>query len=185
MGFAAAWDGSRDIEVAEAGIAEAVDAVEPGEHLLDEQLGFAVGVGRAEWRVLADGSGFRLAVNGRCRGENEAIDADREHGLKEAEGGCAVVAEIEFRLFHAFAGFNESGKVHDAVYSGMEKFFEGGAVSHLALNELSIRGKHGTAGVAKVVVNDDLVTFFKQELGDSSTDVASAASNEDAQRGSP
>src|SRR5208337_880072 len=50
MGLAAsnavgAFGSSSHVEVAQRSVTEAVNAVEPGEHVLDEELGLAVGVG--------------------------------------------------------------------------------------------------------------------------------------------
>ncbi len=45
VSFAAVGEGSGYVEVAERGVAEAVNLIEPAEHVLDEELGFAIGVG--------------------------------------------------------------------------------------------------------------------------------------------
>src|SRR6185437_10409 len=181
MGLAASFDGSGDVEVAEAGVAEAVDAVEPFEHMLDQQLGFAIGVGGFEGGVFADGGGFGLAVDGGGGGKDEAVDSRGEHGLKQAEGGGGVVAEIDFWMLHAFAGLDERGEVHDAVDSGAEELFERGAVGEIAFDKLHARGDHGAMGMAEVVVDDDFMALVEEQLGDSSTNIAGAAGHEDFQ----
>src|SRR5947209_1087163 len=119
--LAVAFDGAGDVEVAEAGVAQAVDAVDPGEHVFDEELAFAVGVGGQKAGVFGDGSGFWFAVAGGCGTEDDAVVAGGEHGLKQREGGDSVVAEVELGELHAFAGFNESGEVHDSVEAGFAK----------------------------------------------------------------
>jgi len=86
VGFAAVGERAGYVEVAEGGVAEAVDAVEPAEHVLDEELGFAVGVGGGEVGGLFDGRGFGFAVDGGGGGEDELAGAGGEHGLEEREG---------------------------------------------------------------------------------------------------
>jgi len=70
VGLAAVGEGSGYVEVAEGGVAEAVEAVEPAEHMLDEELGFAVGVRGSEFCGLFDGGNFRFAVDGGGGGED-------------------------------------------------------------------------------------------------------------------
>jgi len=53
-----------DVEVAQGRVAQTVDLVEPGEHLLDHQLGLAVDVGGAEARGLLNRDRLRLTVDG-------------------------------------------------------------------------------------------------------------------------
>ena len=57
VGFAAVGERAGDVEVAQGGVAEAVDLVEPAEHVLDEELGLAVGVGGVEF------GGFGIGVD--------------------------------------------------------------------------------------------------------------------------
>ena len=45
--LAIAFDRAGHVEVAQARIAKAVDAVQPGQHLLHQQLALAIGIGRS------------------------------------------------------------------------------------------------------------------------------------------
>src|SRR5277367_6018101 len=65
MGFSAAWNRSRDVEIAQTGIAQSVNAVDPGKHLLHQKLRFSVGVGGSERGVLCDGGFYRLSIDRR------------------------------------------------------------------------------------------------------------------------
>ncbi len=169
VGFAAgdavgAFGGAGDVEVAQRGVAEAVDLVHPAEHVLDQELGFAVGVGGLEARVFGDGDGFRLAVDGRGGGEDQLAGAAGEHGLEQAEGGSGVVAEVKFRLDHGLAGFNESGEMEHAVegtsllFCAGEDALEEGPVGQVAFNKLNALRKKIAAAMAEAVKNDSLVT---------------------------
>ena len=54
MVFSVAGNGSGDVEVAEGGVAKAVNLIHPAHHVLREELGLAVGVGGGELGVFKD-----------------------------------------------------------------------------------------------------------------------------------
>ena len=62
------------VEITETSVAQSVDAMEPGEHLLDEEFGFAVSIGGMEGVGFFDGDAVWSAVE--CGGgrKNEARD---------------------------------------------------------------------------------------------------------------
>ena len=64
MRFPAPSNRASDIEVTQAGVAEAVDAMQPGQHLLHQQLRFAVRIGGVQRCIFLDWRPFGLAVNG-------------------------------------------------------------------------------------------------------------------------
>src|SRR5215469_11995717 len=94
MRFAAVGSGSRGVEVTQAGIAKSVGALEPGEHLFNEELGFAVGIGGGKLVVFGNRNGLRLSVNGGSGGENEAQNVVAEHHAQKREGTRGVVVEV-------------------------------------------------------------------------------------------
>ena len=51
---------SGHIEVAQRGVAQAVNPVEPAQHVLDQQFGLAIGVGGQEARIFLDGNRLGL-----------------------------------------------------------------------------------------------------------------------------
>src|SRR5271154_3832449 len=171
-----------DVEVTETGVAQAVDLIDPSEHMFDEKLRLAISIGGLEPGVFADGHAFGVAVNGGGRGEDQPVDLFRDHGFEQAEGGRGVAAEIDLGMFHAFAGFDQGGEVHDSVEgTGSEDAFELGAVGNVALNEFGARRKQVAPGVTEVVVDDHFVTFVQQRVCDRPADVACASSDQDSQ----
>ena len=91
VGFAAgdaagAFGCAGHIEVAQGGEAEAMNAVKPGEHVFDQQLGFAVSIGGLEAGIFSDGNGFRLAIDGGGGGEDDACGARRRAWLQADSG---------------------------------------------------------------------------------------------------
>src|SRR5262249_22818303 len=80
--LSAGFRGSCDVEVAERSRAKAVNAVKPLEHVLDEEFGFAVGVGGLESGVLRNGNVFRFAVDSGGRAEDETLGTFSMNGLK-------------------------------------------------------------------------------------------------------
>ncbi len=103
VGLAVSLDGSGDVEVAETGVAEAMDAIEPGEHLFDQQLALAVGVGGEQPGVFGDGGRFGLAVAGGGGAEDDAVVTGGKHRLEQGEGGHGVAAEVHLGDLHALA----------------------------------------------------------------------------------
>jgi hypothetical protein len=88
-----------------------VNLVEPVEHVFDQELGFAVGVGRLEFGRFRNWDNFGFAVDGGRGTEDEALGSAGQDAFEEGERGCCVVPEIDFRIFHRFAGFDERGEM--------------------------------------------------------------------------
>jgi hypothetical protein len=86
---------------------------------------------------------------------------------------------------HGFAGFNERGKVQDAVegaslgLGGGENLFKGGPVCQLTLNEINAGGQKVAPAMAQIVKNHGLVPIFNQQASDITTYVPRTASYED------
>ena len=134
------------VEVAQRGAAQTVNPVEPVEHLFNQKLGLAVGVGRKQARIFLDGNRFRLAVDGGGGGEDQTAGAVGQDGLKQCEGGGGVVTKVLLGMEHGLAGLNEGGKVQDAVegsslgFGGGENPFQSGPVGQLSLNKFDSGG---------------------------------------------
>src|SRR6266849_4319337 len=62
--------GSSGVEIAEGGVPQAVDAVKPGEHLLDQQFGLSIGVRGAQRVGVFNGRAAVRAV--KLRGDDAA-----------------------------------------------------------------------------------------------------------------
>ena len=95
-----------------------MNAVEPAEHLLDQQFGLAVGVGGQQAGGFVDGDGFRLAVDGGGGGKDQLSGPWASMASKRREGGGGVVPEESFGGYHGFAGFDEGRKMEYAVERG-------------------------------------------------------------------
>ncbi len=138
-----------------------MDAVEPGKHLFDEELAFAVGVGGLECGVLGDGDEGGFAVDGGGGAEDELLDAGVVHGFEQGEGGRGVVAEVELGLLHGFAGFDEGGEVEDAFGVAFPEdliyFF---AISEVCLDEGCAFWHVFALGVDETIDDGDFVAFF-------------------------
>ena len=110
------------VEVAEGGEREvvAVRALHPGvveEHLLDHELGAAVGVDRLLPARLRDRDLFRrrLPVGRAAAGEDDPVHARLVHRLPKAEGACRVAAVVPQRLLDRLPDVGEGSEAHHEV----------------------------------------------------------------------
>jgi hypothetical protein len=98
-----------------------------------------------------------------------------KHRLQQRQGGSGVVAEELLRIEHRFAGFDEGGKVKNAVeglsllLGGDENAVKRRPVCQLSLDELHARRQQVTVAMAEVVKNDGLMPIFRQQASDSTT----------------
>jgi hypothetical protein len=189
VGFAAddaggALGSAGDVEVAQRGVAQTVDAVEPGEHLLDNQLGFAVDVGGVEARGLLNGDRLRLAVYSSRGRKDQAFGSLGQDGFQKRKRGGGVVAEIDFRGPHRFAGFDESGEMKDCVKRGAgiggrnEQIFDQRPVGQITLDEFDSLGHLLAPAVAQIIEYNGIVAFGGQQRGDGATDVSGTTGNQ-------
>src|SRR5580698_1374536 len=65
MGLSPAWYRPRNVEIAQAGITQSVNAVDPGKHLLHQQLRFSIGIGGSERGILSNRGFHRLPIDRR------------------------------------------------------------------------------------------------------------------------
>ena len=161
-----------------------MNAIQPGEHLLDQELGLAVGVGGEQARIFLNRNGFRLAVDGGGGGEDQAAGTVGEHGLKQGKRRGGVVAEEDLGAHHRLAGFNEGGKVEDAVERsshivGCDKeVFKREPVSDFALHKLDTWGEQVAPAMAQIVKNHRLVSLFGKQSRNCPANVSGAAGNQ-------
>jgi hypothetical protein len=91
-----------------------------------------------------------------------------EHGFEQAERGCCIVAKKYFRLHHGLAGFNERGKMEDAVeglsmfLGGDEKVFKRSPVGHLTPHKIHPCRQKVASAVTQIVESYCLVSRFDQ-----------------------
>src|SRR5690606_8669868 len=124
--------GAGDVEVAQGGRAQAVGGGLAGDHVVDGQLGGAVGVGGAGGRRLGDGDLVGFAVGGGRGGEDEAAHACLAQGAEQGHGAADVVVPVLLGPGDRLADLGERGEVQDGVVGGVEPL---GGVADVALDE--------------------------------------------------
>ena len=103
------------IEISQAGIAKTVNLMEPGQHALDQQLRFTVGVGGLEAVVLLNRSALRIPEQCGRRGKYKTLHSRGQHCFQQGQRICGVVAEEFLRGLHRLARFDQSRKVDDGI----------------------------------------------------------------------
>ena len=177
--------GSGNVEIAERGGAQAVDLVEPVEHVLDEELGLAVGIGWLEGGGFGDRNGLRLAVDGCGGAEDQAPGAGGVNRFQQGKGGGSIVAEVNLGVFHGFAGFDEGGEVEDTIKGSVfiggpaKKSFDLSAIRDIRFYEFDAGGDLFATGVAEIVDDDDRVTLPGEESRYCTSDITRTAGNHD------
>src|SRR6266851_4968956 len=159
----------------------APDAVKPGEHLLDQQFGFSVGVRWAQRVGFFNGRAIGRAVERRSRGKHQSLDFVGQHRFEQSEGVNRVVAKIFLGNLHGFASFDERGEVHhriDAVF--LENIIERRPVSGVRNDELGAGGNGLLAAVREIVADDDVAALGEELRGDYAADVPGSSRNKNA-----
>src|ERR1017187_5341190 len=176
MRLAIALDRAGDVEIPQAGVAEAVDAVEPAQNLLDQQLALAIRVGGLELCSLQNGSADRLAIAGRGRTEHQPIVPSSQHGLQQRKRPRRVVAEIDLRSLHAFARLDQCGEVHNPLKSpGIKRSFKQRPVGQIALDELRAGRYCRPLTVTEIVKNGHGMAAAQQNSRHGTADIPSTA----------
>src|ERR1700682_266887 len=141
-----------------------MDAVKPGEHLLDEQFGFSVSVRGAKRVGFFNGRTIGRAVERGRRGKSQALHFARQHRFQQSERVNRVVTKIFFRRLHGFAGFDECREVHDRI----DTVFLKNAIQHSSVsgvrNDELCSGGNGLLAAMRKIVADDNVAALSEEL---------------------
>ncbi len=105
-----------------------------GKDLLEDKLGFAVGIDGILGMVFGDGDDLGFAVGGRGGRENELLDAVAEHHIEKIDA-AGDVGDIERAgLADRFGHLGFAGKVHDGADAvAGEDVFELAAVAEVGL----------------------------------------------------
>src|SRR5271155_390135 len=155
--------------------------MEPAEHVFDQQFGLAIGVGGAQFGGFGDGDGFGFAVNGGGGAENKALGSGGEDGFEQGQGGGGVIAEVDFRLLHGFAGFDKGSEVENAVKGNLfigcptKETFDLGTICNIGFNEFNALRDEVAAGVAEIVDYRDLMPLLHQQFRNGTTDITGTA----------
>jgi len=177
--FAEALGGTGGIEVTEGDKLESVDGLEPGEHSLEEEFGFAVRIDGILRQRFVDGNPFGGAIGGAGGAEHHLSDTGRHAGIEQVDSGGDVVAEVLGRVLHGFANQRVSGEVEDgfsaAGFQGEGNF---GGVGETALDEARAGIDGGTVSFAEIVEDGDVVPCVEQFLHANRADIARTAGDE-------
>jgi len=168
------------VEVAQAGRAQAMDAVGPEQPLLDHQLAFAIGIGRRERGVLVDRDAGRVAEQRRGRGEDEAEAAGLHRGIGDGEAVRQVVRAIAQRVAHALADQRERGEVEHRIEPvGRENLPEPAAIREVGHDQGRSGQDRGTVALAEVVDHHHRGAAFEQRQHQVAADIAGAAGHQE------
>jgi len=107
----AARIGAGGVEVAQGHVLEAVGHFEILEHLLDHELGRAVGAHGPGGMILGQRHAFRRTVGGAGARKDEARTAVAAHGRQQRQRPGHVVAVVLLRIGHGFAHVGEGGEM--------------------------------------------------------------------------
>src|SRR5437763_7511975 len=88
------------IEISQTGITQAMNAMKPGQHLLDQQLRFSIDVGRLEFIIFLNRNSLWITIQRRGGREDELSDTVGQHRFEERKSGSGVIAKVPFWHLH-------------------------------------------------------------------------------------
>ena len=157
-----------------------------GENLLEDKLGFAVGIDGILGMVFGDGDDLGFAVGGRGGRENELLDAVAEHHIEKIDA-AGDVGDIERAgLADGFGHLGFAGKVHDGVNAmAGEDVFELAEVAEVGLAKFGGGRNRGAVAFPKIIERDDAHAAREQDFRANAADVACRTGHQNIQlRGS-
>src|SRR5271165_4479825 len=177
--FAAVCRGSGGVEVAQAGVSQSVDLVKPEQHALDNELRFAISVGRLQRIVFHDGNAPRLSVHSRGGRQHETRNAVLQDRLQQVESARGVVVEILLRAEHRLSRFDVCREVHHGVESALlEGAVDGRLVASVSQDELSLRRDDFPVALAEIVQHGDGMSGPQQAVSYHASNVSRATSDQ-------
>ena len=149
------------------------------QHLLDHQLGATIGVGRRERKLLADGYGMWVTVDGGRRAEDQIEDAGLGHLFTQGQGRGYVVLIVGERNATGFPHRLQTGKVDDRFNLVLGQHGgQGRAIPHIQLIK---RGRapgdggnalqHDRVRVAEVIHHHHILACLQQRHHGMTTDI--------------
>lgn len=147
-----------------------VGAVEVAQHVFDDQLGPAVGVGCRERVIFGQRQALWVAVDGGGGTEDEGLDTAFAHGAEQAMRADDVVVVVFERFFDGFADRFEPGKMDDRLAI---KLAQGGSdgclVADIALDAVNFFACDGLDAlqrfpmtIGKIVEDDHFLTGLEK-----------------------
>src|SRR5271154_1687673 len=170
--------GPGGIEITQTGVAQAVDTMKPGQHVLDEKFRFSIGIGGKKRVILLDGRSYGIAIESSGGGKDNSRNAVSENGFEQGQAAGGIIAEVALGNFHRFAGFDQRGKMHYPLkFFFVEKKIQCGTVADIALNEIRSRGQGAAPSVREIIEDGDFVPSFEKLGGHHASDVSDSASH--------
>jgi len=150
---------------------------------LGGELRLAVRVGGRQWVVLDDGDVPGIAVDGRCRREDQAVHTGGACRPEDRRCPGDVHLSVTLRMRYRLGDLGQRGHVHDRPGADAPQGCgQRLLVADVAADQGRTRGNGGGVPARKVVVDGDLVTLCRQARGDHAADVARTTCDEDAHR---
>src|SRR5665213_2865060 len=85
---------------------------------------------------------------------------------------------------HAFAGFNEGGKMQDSINSmASENGFQFRPVANFPFDKVRTCRNRKALGMGKIVIDNDTMSRFHEQVCDCTPNIPGTASDECVQRG--
>ena len=171
--------GTGGVKIAERDEFKAKDLLIPEQHLLEHELGFAVGINRALGEIFCHGHAIRRTIRGAGGTENEFADFVLDGGFEQFETRGDVVAKIFAGVLHRFANECMSGEVNNGFGLG---FFNGaisrGGIAEIPLDELCARIDRGPMSLAEVIQHRDHMPRIDQLLDANGSNITCSPRNQ-------
>jgi len=153
-----ATGGAGSVEISQARIAQAMNFVEPCEHLFHEELGFSVRVHRVERVRFFDRGAFGYSIQSRRGRKNKSRHFVSQHCFQEGQRIGRIIPEVTLRDLHGFAGLDPCREVHYSFkIAGLQNSVESGAIADIGNCQHSAFGYGGSITVGKVIENRNIV----------------------------
>src|SRR5882724_6642906 len=169
----AARVGSCGVEVAQAGVTQAVGIVVRLQRMLEEQLGNAVGIHWLARDGFVDGLSLRMPINRATRRENEFLDPARQAGIEQRKARFHIVSKILAGIGHRFADVGAGSEVKDSVGS-VNGSRQPANVCDFALNYLEALDEPEVAR-GEVVVDQNVETILAESTRRMAPNIACTA----------
>ena len=180
--------GAGGVEVAQAGDAQAVDPLGPGERAFEHPFALAIGRAGGDGGVLVDQHAVgrhavRRAEQGGGGGEHEARHAMADARIDQRQAVADIGGQRADRVAHAVADQRESGEVEDGVPVALgEHRVERRGVGQLGFDQAGAL-QHGFAVASgEIVEHDDVRTLFEQGGDEVAADEAGTTGDEETAR---
>ena len=153
----------RSIEIPQRHMGKSVRHGEIRQHPFDDPLRASVDIGRPQRRILADGTGFRLAVH-RCRGrEHHLPDICPVHRLQQRQRRRHIVPVVFRRIDHRLADLACCSKMHHGINRiFFEGFSQSRRIADVRIHERNLCRYCGAMSLHQTIVHHDPMSGRQQ-----------------------